>query len=54
MQWKPWRQAIGPKSPAGKAAVAQNAWTGGELVKARQLIKELNQALRKQRAWLTD
>ena len=27
--WKPWEQATGPKSDAGKAASAMNAWIHG-------------------------
>jgi hypothetical protein len=53
-RWKPWIESTGPKSLEGKAAVARNAWTGGHLVKLRQLIKELNQALRAQREWMDD
>ena len=50
--WKPWRQSTGPQSESGKATASRNAWTGGETVKLRQLVKELNQALRGQRDWL--
>ena len=50
--WKPWQQSTGPQSEDGKATAARNAWTGGETVKLRQIIKELNQALREQREWL--
>jgi len=48
-RWKPWMQSTGPKSPEGKAAAAGNAWTGGDWRKLRQVIKDLNQALRVQR-----
>ena len=51
-RWKPWSKSTGPRSPKGKAAVSRNAWTGGHLVKLRQAIKQLNQALRAQREWL--
>jgi hypothetical protein len=53
-RWKPWSKSTGPRSPSGKAAASRNAWTGGHLVKLRQLIKELNQALRSQREWLEE
>jgi hypothetical protein len=53
-RWKPWSKSTGPRSPEGKAAAARNAWTGGHLVKLRQVIKELNQALRAQREWLNE
>ena len=48
-RWKPWAQSTGPKTPEGKAAVSRNAFTGGELVKMRELVKEVNQVLRQQR-----
>ena len=51
-RWKPWNQSTGPKSQEGKAAVASNAWTGGERPRLRQAIKELNEVMRKQRDWL--
>jgi hypothetical protein len=51
-RWKPWSKSTGPRSPKGKAAASRNAWTGGHLVKLRQVIKELNQALRAQKEWL--
>ena len=50
--WKPWQQSTGPKSPAGRAVVARNAWRGGEWLKLRQAVKELNQSLKGQRDWL--
>ena len=40
-RWKPWQQATGPKSAAGKAASAGNAYKGGHTVKLRRLIVEL-------------
>lgn len=51
-RWKPWQQSSGPKSPKGKVVAAGNAWTGGEWKKLRLGIKELNEAMRKQRDWL--
>lgn len=50
--WQPWAQSTGPQSELGKAAAARNAFTGGHAVKLRQLIKEVNQAMRDQRDWL--
>jgi hypothetical protein len=32
--------------------VARNAWTGGDWLKLRQVVKELNGAMRDQREWL--
>jgi hypothetical protein len=51
-RWNPWNQSTGPQSAKGKAAASRNAWTGGHAVKLRQIIKELNQALKGQRDWL--
>ncbi len=51
-RWKPWAKSTGPKSPEGKTAVSRNAFTGGELAKLREVIKELNQAMREQKNWL--
>ena len=48
-RWKPWQQSTGPQSPEGRAVVARNAWRGGRAVKLRLAIKELHQAMRKQR-----
>lgn len=50
--WMPWAKSTGPRTPEGKAAAARNAFTGGHAAKLRQLIKEVNQALREQRDWL--
>ena len=52
-RWKPWQQSTGPKSAEGKARSARNAYTGGHTVKLRQLIKEANAALRRQKEWLS-
>ncbi len=48
-RWKPWNRSTGPQSAEGKAAASRNAFTGGKLVKLREMIKAVNQALRKQR-----
>ena len=39
--WRPWKGSTGPKSEAGKAVVAGNAWKGG----TRQMLRELARAL---------
>ena len=44
-QWRPWEISSGPKTDAGKAIVARNAWNGGE----RQTLRELSRLLRAQR-----
>ena len=46
---KPWAKSTGPKSLKGKAAVSRNTFNGGHLVKLRELIKEVDRALRQQR-----
>ena len=51
-RWKPWSKSTGPKSPKGKAAVARNAYTGGEVASFRASVKEFNQVLREQRFML--
>lgn len=48
-RWKPWNQSTGPKSPEGKAKVSRNAYRGGEWATLRQMLKELNRALRDQK-----
>lgn len=44
-EWRPWEQSSGPKTEAGKAVVARNAWRGG----TRQVLRELSRALGEQR-----
>ena len=44
--WKPWEQSSGPKSEAGKAKVAANAWRGGARQDLRMLSKMVNDELR--------
>jgi hypothetical protein len=46
--WRPWERSTGPRTPAGKAAVARDAYSGG----VRPLLRELAQALRQQRHFL--
>ena len=47
--WQPWEHSTGPKSPAGKAAAAANAFTGGHGAKLRELQRAMNELLREQR-----
>jgi len=47
-EWRPWERSSGPKTEAGKAVVARNAWKGG----TRQVLRELARALGKQREGL--
>ena len=53
-RWKPWQQATGPTSAAGKATAARNAYTGGHTVSLRRLIVELNRLLSEQAKGLAD
>ena len=43
-RWKPWEKSTGPKSAAGKATSAQNAYRGP----TRAILRELRRALREQ------
>jgi hypothetical protein len=43
--WRPWEQATGPKTKAGKAVVSQSAYKGGTW----RLLRDLARALREQR-----
>jgi hypothetical protein len=47
--WRPWERSTGPKTPAGKAASANNAFKGGHGAKLRALTKAVNAVLREQR-----
>ena len=47
-EWRPWERSSGPKTEAGKAVVARNAWKGG----TRQVLRELARALGEQREGL--
>ena len=42
--WRPWEQSTGPRSDAGKATVARNAWKGG----MRTMLRKVTEALRMQ------
>ena len=44
-QWRPWESSTGPKTPAGKEKISQNAFKGGAWKQLRELVK----ALREQR-----
>ena len=46
--WRPWEQSTGPKTEAGKARVARNAFKGG----VRPLLRELGRALQEQQEQL--
>jgi hypothetical protein len=40
--WRPWEQSTGPKTPEGKAKVAQNSFKGAE----REVLRRLARVLR--------
>ena len=48
-KWRPWERSTGPKSPAGKAVSAANAFKGGHGAKLRELQRAMNELLREQR-----
>ncbi len=47
-QWRPWEKSTGPRTRAGKAKVARNAYKGGTW----RLLRELARTLRQQRKLL--
>ncbi len=47
-KWRPWEKSTGPKTPEGKAKVAQNAYKGGTW----HVLRELARAMRDQRKHL--
>ncbi len=48
-RWRPWEQSTGPKTPEGKARASHNSTKTGGSKQLREMIKELNKVLRKQR-----
>lgn len=40
-QWRPWERSTGPRTGAGKAICARNAWRGGTRAELRELAREL-------------
>lgn len=46
--WQPWSQSTGPKTTAGKAQAARNAFKGGHRPAARALAKAVGELLRDQ------
>lgn len=43
--YRPWEASTGPRSAAGKAMVARNAWKGG----VREMLREFSRDLQAQR-----
>ena len=48
-QWRPWEQATGPRTPAGKARVARNADRGGQRRRERVMMQALRAGLSAQK-----
>ena len=44
-KWRPWEKSTGPRTEAGKAVVARNAYKGG----TRELLRDLARTLREQK-----
>ncbi|OQW85781.1 MAG: hypothetical protein BWK72_20565 [Rhodoferax ferrireducens] len=42
-QWQPWAQSTGPRSEAGKAVTARNAFKGGLSGQLRQIRQAMRQ-----------
>ena len=49
---KPWLQSTGPKSAAGKALVARNAFKGGHWRVMRDMARHVNECLQEQQRLL--
>jgi len=49
MRWRPWEASTGAKTEQGKAISSKNATKTGDSVYVRELIKQINQLLRKQK-----
>jgi len=50
--WKPWERSTGAKSPQGKVISSKNAIKTGDSVYVRELIKQINRILRKQKEFI--
>ena len=48
-RWRPWEYSTGPRTAAGKARSARNAYTGGHWRRERDFFKACRQVLREQR-----
>ena len=48
-RWKPWEISTGAKTERGKTISSKNATKTGDSVYVRELIKQINQLLRKQK-----
>ena len=48
-RWKPWELSTGAKTAQGKTVSSKNATKTGDSASVRELVKELNRLLKKQR-----
>ena len=47
--WQPWTKSMGPRSDEGKSRAQMNGYKGGHWRKLRELSREANALLRRQR-----
>ena len=52
-RWKPWELSTGAKTAQGKTVSSKNATKTGNSASVRELIKELNRLLKKQRGFIS-
>lgn len=48
-RWKPWELSTGAKTAQGKTVSSKNATKTGDSASVRELVKDLNRLLKKQR-----
>ena len=48
-RWKPWTKSTGAKTLEGKKRSSQNSFKTGKSVEIREMIRQLNKLLRKQK-----
>ena len=48
-RWKPWELSTGAKTAQGKTVSSNNATKTGDSASVRELVKDLNRLLKKQR-----
>ena len=48
-RWKPWTKSTGAKTLEGERRSSQNSFKTGKSLEIREMIKQLNKLLRKQK-----